>query len=125
MGEPPKTRRLAMPDKPSARVQDRLARLSDPRRRKVPCPLIKVATIGRAYLCWFFDTVEGYENVKQAIAALPGFSARLAKHRERKQLKDETLEQRIEEVVCRMFAVEPSPAELDALCDELFHGQAD
>ena len=74
------------------------------------------------YLCWFFESVDGYENVKQAIAAQPEFPARLAKHRERKQLKDKTLERRIEEVVSRMFAVEPSPAELDALCDELFHG---
>jgi hypothetical protein len=78
-----------------------------------------------SYLAWFFDTVDGYDDLKRAIAALPDFPARLAKHRERKQLKDKTLEQRIEEVVCRMFAVEPSPAELDSLCDRLFHGQAD
>ena len=76
------------------------------------------------YLCWFYDTVEGYDDVKRAIAALPEFPARLAKYRERKQLKDKSLDQRIEEVVARMFAVEPSPAELDALCDELFHGEA-
>jgi len=77
------------------------------------------------YLCWFFDVVDGYEDVKGEIAALPEFPARLAKYRERKQLKDKTLEQRIEEVVARMFAVEPTPAELDALCDDLFHGQVD
>jgi hypothetical protein len=59
------------------------------------------------------------------LLALPDFPARLAQYRERKQLKDRTLERRIEEVVSRMFAVEPSPADLDALCDELFHGQAD
>jgi hypothetical protein len=78
-----------------------------------------------SYLCWFYDTVDGYEDVKREIAVLPEFPARLAKYRERKQLKDKTLEQRIEEVVARMFAVEPTPAELDALCDELFHGPAD
>jgi hypothetical protein len=77
-----------------------------------------------SYLAWFFDTVDGYDDVKQAIAALPEFPARLAKYRERKQLKDKTLDQRIEEVVARMFAVEPNPADLDALCDELFHGEA-
>ena len=75
-----------------------------------------------SYLCWFYDTVDGFEDIKQAIAALPEFAARLAKYRERKQLKDKTLEQRIEEVVCRMFAVEPSPAEVDSLCDRLFNG---
>ena len=75
------------------------------------------------YLCWFYDTVDGNEELKQAIAALPDFPARLAKYRERKQLKDKALEQRIEEVVSRMFAVEPSPAEVDALCERLFHSQ--
>ena len=75
-----------------------------------------------SYLCWFYDTVDGFEDIKQTIAALPGFPAILAKYRERKQLKDKTLEQRIEEVVCRMFAVEPSPAEVDSLCDQLFNG---
>ena len=62
-------------------------------------------------------------RLKEAIAALPEFPARLAKYRERKGLKDKTLEQRIEEVVARMFAVEPTPQETDDLCDRLFHGQ--
>ena len=75
------------------------------------------------YLCWFYDVVDGNEELKKAIAALPEFPARLAKYRERKQLKDKTLEQRIEEVVARMFAVEPTPQETDALCDRLFNGQ--
>ena len=75
------------------------------------------------YLCWFYDAVDGNEELKQAIAALPEFPARLAKYRERKGLKDKTLEQRIEEVVARMFAVEPTPQETDDLCDRLFNGQ--
>jgi hypothetical protein len=75
------------------------------------------------YLCWFHDVVDGNEELKKAIAALPEFPARLAKYRERKGLKDKTLEQRIEEVVARMFAVEPTPQETDDLCDRLFHGQ--
>ena len=73
------------------------------------------------YLCWFYDTVDGFGDVKEAIAALPEFPARLTKYRERKEIKDRSLEQRIEEVVSRMFAVEPSPAELDDLCDRLFN----
>ena len=76
-----------------------------------------------SYLCRFYDTVDGFEDIKQMIAALPEFAVRLAKYRERQQIKDKTLEQRIEEVVCRMFAVEPSPAEVDSLCDQLFHSQ--
>ena len=76
-----------------------------------------------SYLAWFYDHVDGNEKLKQAIAALPEFPARLAKYRERKQLKDKSLEQRIEEVVCRMFAVDPSPAEMDVLCDRLFRSQ--
>jgi len=76
-----------------------------------------------SYLCWFYDAVDGNEEIKQAIAALPDFPARLAKYRERKGLKDRSLEQRIEEVVARMFAVEPTPQETDALCDRLFNSQ--
>jgi hypothetical protein len=76
-----------------------------------------------SYMAWFYDTVDGFEEVKQAIAALPDFPAKLAKYRERKQIKDKALEQRIEEVVSRMFAVEPSPAEVDDLCERLFHSQ--
>jgi hypothetical protein len=76
-----------------------------------------------SYLAWFYDHVDGNEELKQAIAALPEFPARLAKYRERKEIKNKTLEQRIEEVVARMFAVEPSPAEVDDLCERLFHGQ--
>jgi hypothetical protein len=76
-----------------------------------------------SYLAWFYDTVEDQRELKQAIAALPEFPARLARYRERKGLKDRSLEQRIEEVVARMFAVEPMPQETDALCDRLFNGQ--
>ena len=75
-----------------------------------------------SYLCWFYDAVDGFENVKQAIAALPEFATILAKYRERRQFKDKSLEQRIEEVVCRMFAVDPRPADVDSLCDRLFNG---
>jgi hypothetical protein len=82
-----------------------------------------VITEEPSYLAWFYDVVDGNEELKQAIAALPDFPARLAKYRERKGLKDKTLEQRIEEVVARMFAVEPTPQETDDLCDRLFHGQ--
>jgi hypothetical protein len=42
---------------------------------------------------------------------------------ERKGLREKTLDQKIEEVVSRMFAVEPTPQETDALCDRLFNSQ--
>ena len=85
-------------------------------------PLDEVFRVEPSYVAWFYETVDGNEEVKRAIAALPGFAARLAKYRERKGLKDKTIEQRIEEVVARMFAVEPTPQETDALCDRLFNG---
>ena len=75
------------------------------------------------YLAWFYDHVDGNEGLKEAIATLPEFPARLAKYRERKEIKNKTLDQKIEEVVARMFAVEPTPQETDALCDRLFNGQ--
>jgi hypothetical protein len=43
--------------------------------------------------------------------------------RERKGLKNKTLDQKIREGVARMFAVDPTPQETDDLCDRLFHGQ--
>jgi hypothetical protein len=73
------------------------------------------------YLCWFYDTVEDQQDIKAAMEALPGFPARLAAYRERRSVKEKSLEQRIEEVVTRMFRVEPSQEEVDRLCDELFH----
>ena len=76
-----------------------------------------------SYLAWFYDHVDGNEELKQAISALPDFPARLAKYRERKEIKDRSLEQRIEEVVARMFAVEPTRQETDDLCERLFHSQ--
>ena len=73
------------------------------------------------YLCWFHDVVDGNEELKQAMEALPGFPARLAAYRERRSVKQRTLEEAIEDVVTRMFRVEPTQGEIDTLCDELFH----
>jgi hypothetical protein len=39
------TRKIAMPKKVSARIQDHFVELSDPRRRKVTYPLINIVTI--------------------------------------------------------------------------------
>lgn len=72
------------------------------------------------YLCWFHDTVDDQQDIKAAMAALPGFPARLAAYRERRSVKRRTLEETIEEVVTRMFRVEPTQGEIDTLCDESF-----
>jgi hypothetical protein len=77
------------------------------------------------YLCWFYDTIENQQDIKRAMEALPDFPARLAAYRERRSVKEKSLEQRIEDVVTRMFRVEPSQGEIDTLCDELFHQDGD
>ena len=73
------------------------------------------------YLCWFYDSVEDQRELKAAMEALPEFRARLAAYRERRSVKRRTLEETIEDVVTRMFRVEPTQGEIDTLCDELFH----
>ncbi len=73
------------------------------------------------YLAWFYDSVEDQQELKTAMEALPDFPARLAAYRERRSVKQRTLEETIEEVVTRMFRVEPTQQEVDRLCDELFH----
>jgi len=51
-------RKVAMPKKPSARIQDHFATLTDPRRRKVIYPLINVVTIAIcAVICGADDFV--------------------------------------------------------------------
>ena len=72
------------------------------------------------YLCWFYDSVEDQQDIKRAMEALLGFPARLAAYRERRSVKQRTLEEAIEDVVTRMFRVEPTQGEIDTLCDELF-----
>ena len=77
------------------------------------------------YLCWFYDTIEDQRELKAAMEALPGFPARLAAYRERRSVKRRTLEETIEDVVTRMFRVEPTQGEIDTLCDELFDPSGD
>jgi uncharacterized protein (DUF3820 family) len=77
------------------------------------------------YLCWFHDSVEDQRELKAAMEALPGFPARLAAYRERRSVKERTLEETIEDVVTKMFRVEPTQQEVDRLCDELFRQDGD
>ena len=80
--------------------------------------LVDVMREEPGYLCWFYDTIEDQRELKAAMEALPGFPARLAAYRERRSVKEKSLEQRIEDVVTRMFRVEPTQGEIDTLCDE-------
>ena len=82
--------------------------------------LVDVMREEPSYLCWFHDTVEDRRELKAAMEALPDFPARLAAYRERRSVKQRTLEETIEDVVTRMFRVEPTQGEVDRLCDELF-----
>ena len=120
------------PNLPSDRSRKRRGQGRRRRRRSCVCrsastragDLQDVFAEEPGYLCWFYDAVDGNEELKQAIAALPEFPARLAKYRERRSVKH-TLEETIEDVVTRMFRVEPTQGEIDTLCDELFHQDGD
>ena len=76
-----------------------------------------------SYLCWFADTVEGCEDVKKAIVALPGFEGEQAKYCERQRLREARLRQMVEETVLRILQPgQPAgPEPLDRLCDRLFN----
>ena len=72
-------------------------------------PLTRVFAADPSYLAWFVSTVEGYADVKEAIAALPDFDAHLTAYRSR---------QRNREWRKGKF----SPQTVDGVCDQLFHG---
>jgi len=77
-----------------------------------------------SYLCWFVESIEGCQDIKEAIVALPGFQEEWAKYYERKHRKELTTRQIVEDTVREMFADEQSPSQetLDSLCDQLFNG---
>ncbi len=59
-----------------------------------------------SYLCWFVETVEGCEDVKQAILALPGFREEQARHYERKRRKEASVRKPAEGTVGRVLGAE-------------------
>ena len=68
-----------------------------------------------SYLAWFHETVDGREEVKEAIRALDGIEARLATFRQRRQPAEKPLspvQQEVERLMER-FAV-------DTVCYGLF-----
>ena len=77
-----------------------------------------------SYACWFVESIEGCQDIKEAIVALPGFQEEWAKYYERKHRKELTTRQIVEDTVREMFADEQSPSQetLDSLCDQLFNG---
>jgi len=82
-----------------------------------------------SYLCWFMEAVEGCQDVKKAISALPGFQEEWVKYYQRKHHKELTTRYIVEETVREMFAVEdhvePTSEQIDDLCDRLFHAPPD
>ena len=59
-----------------------------------------------SYLCWFVETVEGCEDVKQAILALPGFREEQAEHYERKHRKEASGRKPAAGTVCQALGAE-------------------
>jgi hypothetical protein len=75
-----------------------------------------------SYLAWFYDTVDGYEEVKEAIRALDGFEAHLAAFREKRRqpgVKPLSPTQQQVEWLMGKFSSET----VDKVCSELFGGQ--
>jgi hypothetical protein len=70
----------------------------------------------RSYLTWFCDTVDGNEDIKRSIRALPGFSGASGKNR---QLVGSSFDQ--------PFCLDPrlSREDLDRLCYEILHPTAE
>ena len=82
-----------------------------------------------SYLCWLMEKVDGCEDIKKAIAGLPGFREEWEKHYERKHRRQAKTRQIVEETVRRMLGTgqEPDPDDaqaLDDLCDWLFNAPA-
>jgi hypothetical protein len=75
-------------------------------------PLTYIFAADPSYLAWFVSTVEGYEEVKDAIVALPDFDAHLTAYR---------LRQRNREWRKGKF----SPTTVEGVCNRLFNGGAE
>ncbi|MGO9107952.1 MAG: hypothetical protein ACLP9L_01855 [Thermoguttaceae bacterium] len=75
-------------------------------------PISDVLRQDRSYLTWFCDTVDGNQDIKRAIRALPGFSGASGKNR-----------QPVSSSVDDCFCIDPrlSREDLDRLCWEILH----
>ena len=51
-------------------------------------PLACIFAADPSYLAWFVSTVEGYDDVKEAIRELPDFEAHLAAYRSRQRNRE-------------------------------------
>jgi hypothetical protein len=74
------------------------------------------------YLAWFHETVDGREEVKEAIRALDGIEAHLSAFRLRRQPSPRKLtpaQREVERLMGRFSA-----STVDLVCDELFGGEA-
>ena len=73
-------------------------------------PLTNVFAIDPSYLAWFVSTVEGYDDVKEAIQALPAFDAHLTAYHSRQRNRE-------------WWKGKFSPQTVDGVCDQLFNGE--
>ncbi len=89
--------------------------------------LVAVLREEPSYACWFVEAVEGCRDIKEAIAALPGFRKAYVKYYEQKHRKEMATRQIVEDTVREMFAVGACPSQetLDSLCDKLFNAPPD
>jgi hypothetical protein len=75
-----------------------------------------------SYLAWFHETVDGCDEIKEAIRALDGFEAHMAAFRERRQQpspKPLTPTQQQVEWLMGKFSAQT----IDKVCEELFGGE--
>jgi hypothetical protein len=75
-------------------------------------PISEIFRQDRSYLAWFCNAVDGNENIKRAIHALPGFSGASARNR-----------QPVGSSFDDSFFIDPrlSREDLDRLCWEILH----
>ena len=74
-----------------------------------------------SYLAWFHETVDGCEEVKEAIRAMDGIEAHLAAFRERRQPSPKRLSPTQQEVEWLMGKF--TTQTIDAVCEDLFGGE--
>ena len=76
-------------------------------------PISEVFRQDRSYLTWFCDTVDGNEDIKRAIRALPGFCPPSGRR------KAQPVGSSVDDFLC----IDPrlSREDLDRLCWEILH----
>lgn len=76
-------------------------------------PVSEVLKCDPSYLAWFYCNVDGNEDIKRAIRALPGFRSPSSQHKP----------QQVSSSLDDLFCIDPrlSRDDLDRLCWEILH----